>query len=228
MSVRTDLPRGLVTFMFTDIEGSTRLVQMLGEGYRPMLAEYRRMLRSLLATAGGVALSAEGDGCLFVFPEAASPLDGCVCAQRALTGPDWPVGLARPKVRMGLHTGFAEPIDREYVSVEVHRAARVTAAAHGGQVICSAATARWVRLAERAWLVDLGPYRLRGFSGEERLFQLAAPGLERTFPRPRADRRMGGGRRRWFANDAQRGTVRFEGQRWHSRAVPTADLVCQT
>src|SRR5262245_60776665 len=163
MSACADLPDGLVTFLFTDIEGSTRLVQLLGDGYRPMLAEHRRLLRDVLTAAGGVELSTEGDGCLFVFSEDACPLEGCVRAQRALSGPDWPSDLTRPKVRMGLHTGWAEPVDREYVSVEVHRAARVTAAAHGGQVICSAATARSVTPAEWGWLVDLGPYRLRGF-----------------------------------------------------------------
>src|SRR5262245_41436689 len=144
MSVRTELPHGLVTFMFTDIESSTRLVQSLGDGYRPMLAQYRLLLRGALAAAGGIELSTEGDGCLSVSAESAAPLDGCVRVQRALTGPGWPAGVARPKVRMGLHTGTAEPVDGEYVSVEVHRAARVTAAAHGGQVLCSSATARWL------------------------------------------------------------------------------------
>jgi predicted ATPase/class 3 adenylate cyclase len=186
MSVRIHLPSGLVTFMFTDIEGSTRLAQLLGAGYRPVLSEHRRLLRSTLAASDGTELFTEGDSFFIAFAEAAAALDACLTAQRALASHDWPTPEATPRVRMGLHTGHAEPLAGEYASPEVHRAARITAAAHGGQVLLSGATARHAApLPPGASLLDLGLHRLRGFDDRERLFQLVAPGLERQFPRPR-------------------------------------------
>ncbi|GGM57019.1 adenylate/guanylate cyclase domain-containing protein [Dactylosporangium sucinum] len=186
MSGRTHLPSGLVTFLFTDIEGSTRLAQMLGAGYRAVLHEHRQVIRRALSRADGAELFTEGDSLFVAFEDAAAALTACIEAQRALAAHDWPSPEARPKVRMGLHTGFAEPYGGEYTSPEVHRAARVAAAAHGGQVLCSAATAALVGpLPDDAFLLDLGLHRLRGFDGCERIFQLAAPGLDRQFPRPR-------------------------------------------
>ncbi|HEY0697533.1 MAG TPA: adenylate/guanylate cyclase domain-containing protein, partial [Micromonospora sp.] len=186
MSARDRLPSGLVTFMFTDIEGSTRLAQMLGEGYRPVLSEHRRLLRSTLAASDGTELFTEGDSFFVAFADASAALDACLAAQRALAGHQWPTPEAVPKVRMGLHTGHAEPLAGEYASAEVHRAARIAAAAHGGQILCSGATARHAApLPPGASLLDLGLHRLRGFDDRERLFQLVAPGLERQFPRPR-------------------------------------------
>ncbi|WP_432985193.1 ATP-binding protein [Dactylosporangium sp. CA-233914] len=190
MSGRTHLPSGLVTFLFTDIEGSTRLAQMLGAGYRPVLHEHREVIRRALSKADGVELFTEGDSLFVAFPDASTALAACAEAQRALAAHHWPSPEARPRVRMGLHTGFAEPYGGEYTSPEVHRAARVAAAAHGGQILCSAATAAQAGLGEDAlghatWLLDLGLHRLRGFDGCERIFQLVGPGLERQFPRPR-------------------------------------------
>lgn len=186
MSARAHLPSGLVTFLFTDIEGSTRLAQMLGSGYRPVLNEHRSVLRTALTASDAAELFTEGDSYFFAFSDAAAALTSCLAAQRALAGHDWAVPEARPKVRMGLHTGYAEPFGGEYASAEVHRAQRVAAAAHGDQVLCSGATAQYARtLPEQAWLLDLGLHRLRGFDGRERLYQLVAPGLERQFPRPR-------------------------------------------
>ncbi|EEP71871.1 tetratricopeptide TPR_4 [Micromonospora sp. ATCC 39149] len=175
-----------MTFVFTDIEGSTRLAQLLGPGYRPVLREHRRLLRDTLAATDGAELLTEGDSFFIAFPDAGAALTACLTAQRALAAHDWPTPEAAPRVRMGLHTGWAEPRDGEYASHEVHRAARVAAAAHGGQVLCSAATARHASpLPAGASLLDLGLHRLRGFDDRERLFQLIAPGLERQFPRPR-------------------------------------------
>ena len=186
MSLRIHLPSGWVTFVFTDIEGSTRLAQLLGPGYRPVLREHRRLLRRTLAGTDGAELLTEGDSFFLAFPDAGAALTACLTAQRALASHDWPTPEAAPRVRMGLHTGYAEPRDGEYASPEVHRAARVAAAAHGGQVLCSAATARHAEpLPAGASLLDLGLHRLRGFDDRERLFQLVAPGLERQFPRPR-------------------------------------------
>ncbi|QSB15194.1 adenylate/guanylate cyclase domain-containing protein [Natronosporangium hydrolyticum] len=189
MTARTNLPSGLVTFLITDIEGSTRLAQLLGPDYGPVLAAHRRLLRSALRTDGGVELFAEGDSFFFAFPDAATALSSCRAAQHTLTGHSWPHDQAQPKVRMGLHSGYARPSNGEYASPEVHRAARIAAAAHGGQVLCSAATAgHAVGLEPDAWLRDLGLYRLRGFDGRERLFQLVAPGLDQGFPSPRTER----------------------------------------
>ncbi len=186
MSVRINLPRGLVTFLFTDIEGSTRLARMLGAGYRAMLTEHRRLLRRTLSACGGTPLFSEGDSLFVAFPDARNALAACAEAQRALAGHAWSVPDARPLVRMGLHTGFAYPRGGEYATPEVHRAARIAAAAHGGQVLCSAATARHAGgLVDGAWLLDLGLHRLRGFDDRERLFQLVSAGLPRQFPRPR-------------------------------------------
>ncbi|HEX8627464.1 MAG TPA: adenylate/guanylate cyclase domain-containing protein [Catenuloplanes sp.] len=185
MPGRTHLPSGLVTFMFTDIEGSTRLARMLGPGYRPVLSDHRRLLRRTLAEGDGAELFTEGDSFFVAFRDAGAALDASVSAQRALAAHDWPAPEAAPRVRIGLHTGYAEPIGGEYASPEVHRAARVAAAAHGGQVLCSAATARHGTLPADACLLDLGLHRLRGFDDRERLFQVVAPGLERQFPRPR-------------------------------------------
>ncbi|MER7164785.1 adenylate/guanylate cyclase domain-containing protein [Micromonospora sp. NPDC000207] len=186
MSSPIDLPSGLVTFVFTDIEGSTRLAQLLGPDYRPVLREHRRLLRRTLAGTAGAELLTEGDSFFIAFPDATAALTACLTAQLALTGHDWPSPESAPRVRMGLHTGYAEPRDGEYASPEVHRAARVAAAAHGGQVLCSAGTARHADpLPDGSSLLDLGLHRLRGFDDRERLFQLVAPGLERQFPRPR-------------------------------------------
>jgi predicted ATPase/class 3 adenylate cyclase len=180
------LPSGLVTFLFTDIEGSTRLAQMLGAGYRPVLNEHRRVIRRALSNADGVELSTEGDSLFVAFTDATAALRACAEAQQELAAVDWPSPEAAPRVRMGLHTGYAEPYGGEYTSPEVHRAARIAAAAHGGQVICSAAAAAEAdELADDVWLLDLGLHRLRGFDGRERIFQLVAPGLERQFPRLR-------------------------------------------
>lgn len=188
MSARRQLPSGLVTFLFTDIEGSTRLAQLLGVGYRPVLNEHRRLLRRIFSAGGGVELFTEGDSFFFAFQDAAAAINACLTAQRALDAHEWPEPQAQPRVRMGLHSGWVEPQGGEYASPEVHRAARIAFAAHGGQVLCSAATAHHAQpLAGEAWLRDLGLFRLRGFDGRERLFQLIAPGLAQGFPRPRTD-----------------------------------------
>jgi predicted ATPase/class 3 adenylate cyclase len=283
--------------MFTDIEGSTRLARMLGDSYGAVLGAHRAVLRTALSSFGGVELFTEGDSFFVAFGDASGAVAACVAAQRALAAHAWPSREAMPRVRMGLHTGWAVPVGGEYASAEVHRAARVAAAAHGGQVLCSEATAvavaswsptrnaTWAPASNATWspgtnatwsparntspaaarstppsraipklalvgsedpeplavadsaqaatgvsrrpvhgnvasfassratpaiarngmnalsfapsehpgpaaragidLLDLGPYRLRGFDDAERLFQLVAPGLERDFPRPR-------------------------------------------
>ncbi len=184
--VRRNLPSGLVTFLFTDIEGSTRLARMLGAEYRPVLIEHRRILVGALSKCGGVPLFTEGDSVFVAFEDPSEALRACAAAQHALAAHDWPTPEARPSVRMGLHTGHAVPVAGEYASPEVHRAARIASAAHGGQILCSEATMLAAGdLDGQAWMLDLGLHRLRGFDDRERLFQLVTPGLERRFPRPR-------------------------------------------
>jgi len=172
-----------VTFLFTDIESSTRLARLLGSEYRQVLIEHRKLLLQALSNRGGVAMSTEGDAMFVAFPDAGDAVAACVDAQLALAGHVWPNTEARPAVRMGLHTGHAEPVSGEYTSPEVHRAARIAAAAHGGQVLCSEATvAAAGDLEDGMWALDLGLHRLRGFDDSERMFQIVAPGLERHFP----------------------------------------------
>jgi predicted ATPase len=163
---------------------------MLGGEYRPVLLEHRRILVRALSKCGGVPLFTEGDSVFVAFARASDALRACIAAQHALAAHVWPTPEARPSVRMGLHTGHAVPVGGEYASPEVHRAARVASAAHGGQVLCSEATKLAADLDSRdtgggAWLLDLGLHRLRGFDDRERLHQLVAPDLERRFPRPR-------------------------------------------
>ncbi|MGK5679384.1 ATP-binding protein [Actinoplanes sp. URMC 104] len=197
MSGRTELPSGLVTFVFTDIEGSTRLARMLGDNYGSVLGAHRSVMRAAFRHFGGVELFTEGDSFFIAFADPSAAVAACVEAQRQLSAHDWPIPGAAPRVRMGMHTGFARPIGNEYASAEVHRAARVASAAHGGQVLCSGATALAVLTCgadvpfelqqprKEVDLLDLGPHRLRGFDDDERLFQVVAPGLERDFPHPR-------------------------------------------
>src|SRR3954453_16088280 len=127
--------------MFTDIEGSTRLARMLGAAYGAVLGAHRTVLRTALRHHGGVELFTEGDSFFVAFGDASAAVAACVAAQRALAVYNWPSLEACPKVRMGLHTGWVMPSNGEYASHEVHRAARVAAAAHGGQVLCSESTA---------------------------------------------------------------------------------------
>jgi class 3 adenylate cyclase len=182
------LPSGLVTFVFTDIEGSTRLAQVLGAGYRAVLHQHRTLLREVLRLHHGVEVSSCGDSSFIAFPDPRAALQACRSAQRTLEAGKWPGPQARPRIRIGIHSGYAKPRDGEYASPEVHRAARIAAAAHGGQVLCSAGTARAATpLPDPLALWDLGLYRLRGFDDRERLFQLVAPGWERRFPHPRTD-----------------------------------------
>jgi len=138
---RTELPSGLVTFVFTDIEGSTRLARMLGDDYGSVLGDHRSVMRAALSDFDGVELLTEGDSFFIAFQDPAKAMAACVEAQRRLSAHDWPSPAVVPRVRMGLHTGWARPIGDEYASAEVHRAARVASAAHGDQILCSGATA---------------------------------------------------------------------------------------
>ena len=136
-----DLPAGRVTFLFTDIEGSTRLLHALGDRYAQVLAEHRRLLRAAFARHGGVEVDTQGDSFFVAFSDAGEALAAAEESQRALAGHTWPEN-STVKVRMGLHTGEPLVADGHYVGIDVHRAARIGAAAQGGQVIVSERTTR--------------------------------------------------------------------------------------
>jgi predicted ATPase/class 3 adenylate cyclase len=161
--VARDLPSGTVTFLFTDVEGSTRLLHEFGgEGYAEALAEHRRILREAFAAGGGVEVDTQGDAFFVAFPTAPGALEAAAEATAALTpGPI--------RVRMGIHTGTPHLGEEGYVGVDVHRAARIAACGHGGQVLVSSSTAA---LTGTEGLRDLGEHRLKDLSAPERLFQL--------------------------------------------------------
>jgi predicted ATPase/class 3 adenylate cyclase len=168
LAVRADLPTGTVTFLFTDVEGSTRLLHELGaEAYAEALAEHRRLIREACARHDGVEVDTQGDAFFFAFPTA----PGALAAAGEMTE-----GLSAGaiQVRVGLHTGTPLLTEEGYVGGDVHRAARIAAAGHGGQVLISSSTAQLVELE----LTDLGEHRLKDLSAPERIFQLA----DREFP----------------------------------------------
>lgn len=181
------LPAGTVTFLMSDIEGSTRLFHRLGSDYVPLLTEHRRLLRDAVARHAGHEVETEGDALLLAFSDAADAVAAALDGQRALAAHAWPAG-GDVRVRMGLHSGEATPVGRGYVALAVHQAARICAGAHGGQVLMSEATASaaGTRLPFGASVVPLGSFQLRGFPAPERLFQLTHPDLAGNFPPPRA------------------------------------------
>src|SRR5918996_4464778 len=182
----TELPTGTVTFLFTDIEGSTGLLQALGDRYGAVLDEHAAILRRAVADHGGVEVSTHGDAFFVVFTSPPAAVRTAVAAQQGLAGHDW--SPAPPvRVRMGVHTGEGTLGGDDYVGLDVHRAARIADAAHGGQVIVSDATRGLVQHALPAGvsLRDLGPHQLRGIEDPERLHQLVVEGLPADFPPPR-------------------------------------------
>src|SRR5213593_633103 len=124
------LPTGTITFLFTDIEGSTRILQAIGEGWRTVVEDHNRILRETVREAGGVDLRTEGDAMFAVFERAPAAVASASSAQRALAEHPWPPGVAI-RVRMGMHTGEGALGGDDYVGLDVHRAARIAAAAHG-------------------------------------------------------------------------------------------------
>jgi predicted ATPase len=180
------LPTGTVTFLFTDIEGSTRLLESLGGAYTGVLERHHALLREAIASGEGTEVSTEGDAFFAVFPSATRAVAAVAEAQRALATEAWPSG-AVVKVRMGLHSGEGVLGGDSYVGLDVHRAARVAAAGHGGQVLVSGATQALAAggLPEGVTFDDLGQHRLKDLSRPEHLWQLAISGLPSAFPPPR-------------------------------------------
>lgn len=180
-----ELPRGIVTFVFTDIEGSTRLLHHLGDEYPAVLERHREAIRHPFSERGGHEMSTEGDSFFFAFAEAADAVAACVEGQRALAGESWP-GDIELRVRMGLHSGLASPRGESYVALAVHQAVRVMAAAHGGQILVSDVTADLLPREFEVGLRPLGRFRLRDFDEPTRLYQVLTAGLREEFPAVRA------------------------------------------
>jgi predicted ATPase/class 3 adenylate cyclase len=156
------LPQGTVTFLFTDIEGSTRLLQERGDEYAEMLADHHRALRGEIARHGGVEVNTQGDAFFVAFAKASDALAAAAAARESLA--EGPI-----RVRMGLHTGEPTVAGEDYIGIDVHRAARIAAAGHGGQILVSQVTRDLVR---DEHLRDLGLHRLKDLAAPERLYQL--------------------------------------------------------
>jgi predicted ATPase/class 3 adenylate cyclase len=178
-----DLPSGTITFLFTDIEGSTRLLQQVGEKYAALLAEHERLVRAACETHQGSVVGTQGDSFFVAFPRALDAIHAVVQSQRALADHAWPQGVS-VRVRMGLHTGEAQISSLNYVGLDVHRAARIAAAGHGGQVLLSNTTYELVEtdLPAGVTLRDLGEHRLKDLRQPKHLYQLIIAGLPSEFP----------------------------------------------
>jgi class 3 adenylate cyclase/tetratricopeptide (TPR) repeat protein len=185
-----NLPSGAVTFLFTDIEGSTRLLKRVRDGYADVLVAHQELLRAAFANHNGHEIDTQGDAFLVAFANLKDAVLAAVEAQRRVGGHPWPEG-ARVKVRMGIHTGQAAPAGGRYTGLAVHRGARICAAAHGGQVAVSQATRTLLEDEEDeldVTLRDLGEHLLKDFDRPVRLYQLDPAGLESDFPALRTTR----------------------------------------
>ncbi|HEX4978510.1 MAG TPA: adenylate/guanylate cyclase domain-containing protein [Acidimicrobiales bacterium] len=178
-------PAGIVTFVFTDVEGSTRLLRRLGDRYGPLLDRHLELMDEAWERYGGWVVETTGDGVFVAFADAAAAVHACADAQRRLGAEPWPEDAVL-RARMGIHSGLAAPHDGSYRALAVHQAARVMSAAHGGQVILTDATEERISRLDGVALVPLGHFRVRDFDEPVRLHQLAGPGLADTFPAVRA------------------------------------------
>ena len=184
------LPEGTLTFLFTDIQGSTKLLQQLGEHrYGEVLAQHHSILREVLAGQNGIEVGTEGDAFFVVFRQVSDAVNAALRVQRKLRDNDWGSDI-EVEVRMGIHTGEARRMGDRYVGIDVHRAARIAGAAHGRQILISRLTAEHVRSSSTVEpgirLRDLGPSRLKDLEQPEHLFQLSVDGLPDDFPPPSA------------------------------------------
>jgi class 3 adenylate cyclase len=176
-----DEPTGTLSFLFCDIEGSTRLLTRLGDAYRAVHDSHQRVLRQTWQIHGGQEVSTEGDSFFVVFASASRALQAAADAHRSLAAARWPEAVD-VKIRIGIHTGTAIRIDGGFLGLDVNRAARIAAAGHGGQTLVSEAAGE---LPDNLRLTDLGRHRLKDV-GVEHLWQLDVDGLPTTFGRLRA------------------------------------------
>ena len=179
----SDLPTGTVTLLFSDIESSTRLLQQLGERYAEVLAECRYLLRQLFVQYHGSEVDTQGDAFFVAFARATDALAAAAAVQRALAERAWPEGVA-VRVRIGLHTGEPKRTADGYIGMDVHHAARIMSAGHGGQILLSPTTRQLVEqhLPAETSLQDLGEHRLKDLQRPSPLFQLNLQGLPSDFP----------------------------------------------
>jgi DNA-binding NarL/FixJ family response regulator/class 3 adenylate cyclase len=173
LSTGPSLPTGTVTLLFTDIEGSTGLLQRLGEAYPGVLQVHRALIRDEVAAVGGVTVDVRADEFFVAFPDGRGAVEAAVRAQVALHGFSWPEG-GEVRVRMGLHTGTPDLIGDGYFGLDVHRAARICQAARGGEILVSETVREHAGDYDAD---DLGRHELKGLDEPERLFRLRAPGL---------------------------------------------------
>ncbi len=176
------LPGGTVTFLFTDIEGSTRLLQELGDDYGQVVTDHRRILRDVFGAAGGSEVDTQGDAFFYSFTRARDAVRGAVDGQRALAAHEWPGG-AEVRVRMGLHTGEPHVGEEGYVGLDVVRAARICSAGHGGQILVSETTRALIGndLPDGVSVRDLGEQHLKDVQ-HEHVYQLSLAEAEDRFP----------------------------------------------
>jgi class 3 adenylate cyclase/streptogramin lyase len=186
VSATSGLPEGTVTFLFSDVEGSTSLLRQLGhDHYGEALDDYRRLLREAAVASSGHEVDTQGDSIFFAFARARDGVEAAAAAQRALRAHAWPEST-QLRARIGLHTGQASVSESRYVGLSVHRAARVCGAAAGGQVLLSQATAGVLDddLGDLR-VRTLGRHSLKDFDRPVELHQLDVPGLSSTFARPK-------------------------------------------
>ena len=176
------LPEGTVTLLFTDIEGSTRLLQELGEEYEELLTDHRRLLCTHFEANDGVVVDMQGDALFVAFRRARDAVEAAAEAQRALAAHVWS-GSSELRVRMAIHTGEPSQVGTGFVGLSVHRAARICAAGHGGQVLLSATTRDLVEdhLPSGVALLDLGEHRLKDLDKPETIVQLVIEGVPPVF-----------------------------------------------
>jgi class 3 adenylate cyclase/DNA-binding NarL/FixJ family response regulator len=179
----SELPHGTLTFLFTDIEGSTSLLKRLGNDYAAVLLDHHRLVRDAFADAEGREVDTQGDAFFVVFPRAKDAVAGALQAQRALRDYAWPEGV-EVRVRMGMHTGEPTVAAERYIGLGVHRGARICAAAHGGQILLSQST--YAVLVDDVLpdigFRDLGAHHLKDLDRPEPIYQLVVPDLPTDFP----------------------------------------------
>ena len=175
----TTLPSGTVTFVFSDVEGSTGLLKRLGDRYGELLAEHRRIVRETFAVHGGVEIDMQGDAFFFAFPRARDAVNAAVEVQRVHVSTEWPEGLP-VRVRIGLHTGEPAVDDEGYLGLDVVRAARICTVARGGQVLLSESTRALLgsTLPDGVSVYPLGERHLKNIEEPERVYELAIQGVE--------------------------------------------------
>jgi DNA-binding NarL/FixJ family response regulator/class 3 adenylate cyclase len=183
-----ELPTGTVTFLFSDVEGSTELLRRLRDGYADVMADHELLLRRAFQEAGGHEINTQGDSFFVAFRRPKEAVSAAVDAQRAIARHPWPAD-AEMRVRIGIHTGEATVTGDRYVGLAVHRAARICAAGHGGQVLLSQTTQALLEEEEELGeldFADLGPRSLKDFDRPIRIYQLLVPGLPGEFPELRS------------------------------------------